>query len=184
MELAPSSWFITHYIRLWSWWPKNVMQVKNLAPYLFMTGVQEREVLCRLAYPFKCSLVLYVRGIIILHLVVWTLGVGSILLDITYFIFGVVVLALYVTFYYSDHFRQHKRWLLGERLIKMSRPESILECSHKYLLVWWDNSVRGFLKVGEVVSQRLWWTQVYVEHDGDGHFHVVVGREPVYKFFY
>ena len=72
-----------------------------------------------------------------------------------FLLFDIYLLALYVTFYFDDHFYQPKRYLLEERLVKVSLLESVVECSHTYLLVLWDDPDGGFIKPGEIIPKRL-----------------------------
>lgn len=82
----------------------DIVQVMNLTPNLLTASVHRREVLCRLAYHFVCSLVLYRSGMMALHM--GTLGFGNMLIDIAHLLFGVAFLTLNVTLYSDDHLCQ------------------------------------------------------------------------------
>lgn len=70
MELAQSSQIRTHYIHLWSGQCRDVVWMENLVQNLFMAGVQGREVLYCIPYPFEHGIIVYGRGIIYFPLVV------------------------------------------------------------------------------------------------------------------
>lgn len=72
-----------------------------------------------------------------------------------FLLFDIYLLALYVTFYFDDHFYQPKRYLLEERLVKVSLLESAVEYAHIYLLVWWHDPDCGFIKPREIIHKRL-----------------------------
>lgn len=179
-----------HHLSLASWTclthgrSHTLVWVKNLAPDIFMTSVQEREVLCRLSYSLDCILVFNRRGIITLPLVVWTFGFGKMLFDVSRLLLSVSHLDLYIKLCSGDHFRQRKWWLLGEIFVGVSCLESILEHPHKYFLDWWDNLDDDFIKLGEIVPQQLWCTMLYIELDGCGHLHMTTSSELVNNFLY
>lgn len=167
MELAPFFEFMTHCIRLRRRRHRDVMQAKNPVADLLTTGVQGREVLYRVAYPLERILVFYGRGITVISLLLWAHDIGNTLFDIAHLLFGVSLLVLYVAFCSSDHFCQWECWILGERLIKVSRLYSVLERPRGHFLVWRDDLDGGFIKPGEIVPKRHWRTLAYVEQTVD-----------------
>lgn len=95
MELAPSSWFITHDTLLRSKWWRDVVQVEYLPPDFVTESVKDVKFSIVLPSPLKW-LVLYGWAIVIFPLMVQALGVGSTLLDIVCLLLGVAFIAFYV----------------------------------------------------------------------------------------
>lgn len=132
VELAPSSWFITHHIRLRGIWCRDVVQLDYLAPDSLTTNVQRCEAFFCLTYPFECWFFLYGWGIIAIPPVVWAINHVNTLLNVACLLFGVSFLIFYVALNSGDQLWRWQHWFLGEGLVEVSHFKSILEHPHNF----------------------------------------------------